>query len=136
MTSAPTTQPSSRATCWRPRRSADEIARLEVLHVVVRDAAIAMMMDVVKMAVAVANFLTTRHGEDAEGRAERVHDERSHDDGEDADARDRTRARADEAGHVSAGCGDEEAHEDGNADANKVNVRFSDTGRPSGLTNA
>ena len=102
-----------------PRRSADEIARLEVLHVIVRDAGNRHDDGCREDGRSRRKLLTARHREDAEGRAERVHDERSHDDGEDADARDRARARADEAGHVGAGRGDEEAHEDSDADADK-----------------
>ena len=102
-----------------PRRCADEIAGLEILHIVIRDAGDCEDDRRGKDGGRRRKFLAARQREDAEHGAQRVHDERCNDDAEDADARDRAGGRADETCHIGAGGGNEEAHEDGDADADE-----------------
>ena len=107
-----------------PRRCTDEIAGLEILHIVIRDAGDREDDRRGKDSGRRRKFLAARQREDAEHGAQRVHDERCDDDAEDADARDRAGGRADKPCHIGTGGSDEEAHEDGNADTNEGKGNF------------
>ena len=88
-----------------PRRSTDEVAGLEVLHVIVRDAGDGHDDGCRENGRGRGKFLAARHRKDTKGRAECIHHERGHDDAEDTDTRNRAGGRTDEAGHVGAGRG-------------------------------